>query len=89
MVLTGETIRAARALLGWTQDRLGLEAGLVRNTVVTLEAGRVPVSPDSEQRILRALERAGIRFTERVEAGHLVQGIELRRPLPRSAPPRG
>ena len=89
MEVSGEMVRAARALLGWTQDQLGLEAGVVRNTVVTLEAGRVPVSPDSWHRILRALERAGIVFIDRVEADHTVQGAHLRRPLPRSAPPRG
>ena len=89
MAVTGEMIRAARALLGWTQDQLGLEAGVVRNTVLALEAGRVPVSPDSWHRVLRALERAGIQFIDRVDAGHTVQGVELRRPLPRSAPPRG
>ena len=89
MAVTGEMIRAARALLGWTQDQLGLEAGVVRNTILTLEAGRVPVSPDSWHRVLRALERAGISFVDRVDAGHTVQGVELRRPLPRSAPPRG
>lgn len=67
-------IRAARELLGWTQDKLGLEAGLVRNTVATLERGKVRISPESRARVLEALRKAGVRFVDGLD----VDGVHIR-----------
>lgn len=55
-------IRAARALLGWTQAELAAQAGLSVPTIKRIEpgSGPVPVSLDTAERIVRALEQAGV-----------------------------
>ena len=55
-------LRAARALLGWTQEVLGEKAGVHRNTIRQVELGR-RVDIDTINRLRRALESAGVEFT--------------------------
>ena len=62
--LSPALIRAARGLVGWSQDRLALEAGLARATVAAYEQGRGYTSPESLRRMQRALEAAGVRFVQ-------------------------
>lgn len=65
MFISGNQIRAARALIGWGQGELAARAGLHRNAVVYWETrerfsdreNRVPVGL---QRIADALEQAGV-----------------------------
>lgn len=54
-------VRAARALLGWSQDRLAEESGTSRRTVATFELGG-SIKPDSRSAMVVALERAGVEF---------------------------
>nr|WP_314258433.1 helix-turn-helix domain-containing protein [uncultured Devosia sp.] len=58
---TSAQIRAGRALIGWTQDKLAEAAGTSRRTIATLELGG-HVSLDTMRALRTALETAGIEF---------------------------
>jgi transcriptional regulator with XRE-family HTH domain len=62
-MITGEQIKAARKLLGWSQMTLALEAGLEQSTVANFETGKTRPSVLSVSSIRRALEGAGVGFT--------------------------
>lgn len=79
---TAKQVKAARALLSWTQSTLASEAGVATSTVADFERGeRVPVA-NNAQAIVAALENQGIRFT----GGGAVTGRSMR---PASAAPAG
>lgn len=60
--LTPKHVRAARALLAWSQQELAKNAGVATSTVADFERGhRTPV-PNNAQAIRSALEAAGVRF---------------------------
>lgn len=60
--LTPKHVRAARALLAWSQQDLAKAAGVATSTVADFERGqRTPVA-NNAQAIRSALEDAGIRF---------------------------
>ena len=60
--LTSKHIRAARALLAWSQQDLAKAASVATSTVADFERGsRTPLTNNS-QAIRSALEKAGIRF---------------------------
>jgi len=60
-----EQLRAARGLLGWSQSRLAIEAGLSLPTVKRVETQRgASVSDEARNMLQRALERAGVSFLE-------------------------
>ena len=62
-VITGQQIRAARELLGWTPYRLAPRAGIGHTLLRQFEAGaRVP-DEASAGRLRAALEEAGVIFT--------------------------
>lgn len=66
MELTGNHIKAARALLGIDQERLSELSGVSVNTIRTQEAsGNRPVAgyASTRDRVQRALEDLGIEFT--------------------------
>ncbi len=63
-MLTPAQCRAARALLGLTQQQLADAAGVSEATVVDLEKRRRQVSEETQRVIRRALERAGVEFIE-------------------------
>ena len=73
-------IRAARALLGWSQQRLADEAGLSAITVKRLEASDETLQArfDTVMKIKDAVEAAGVVF--RTGEDGLVHGVGLRRP---------
>ena len=55
-------VKAARALLAWTQGELAREAGIATSTLADFERGeRTPVA-NNVQAITAALEKQGIRF---------------------------
>jgi transcriptional regulator with XRE-family HTH domain len=63
-VIKSQQFRAARALLGWSQTKLGERAGLSLPTVRRVETGRgAKVSDEARQQMRSALEAAGIEFT--------------------------
>jgi transcriptional regulator with XRE-family HTH domain len=63
-MITGEQVRVARKLLGWSQLALALEAGVTQGTVANFEAGKKHLSVLSVSTIKRTLEGAGVEFTE-------------------------
>jgi len=67
MRMTGAQIKAARALIGWSQRELAAAAGLHENSVAIWEAKAsitVPKYGDGcgQRRIVRALTDAGVTF---------------------------
>ena len=67
---TVEQLRAARALLGWSQTELASQASLSLPTVKRVEGGFGPnVSEEARLRLQQALESAGIEFLEEDGAG--------------------
>jgi len=73
-------VRAARALLGISQEALAERAGVGVATVRRLEAtvGDVKITVDAMLRIQRALEHAGIDFID--QDTNYGPGVRLRRP---------
>jgi transcriptional regulator with XRE-family HTH domain len=59
-----EQIKAARALLGWTQEDLAKAAGLSKPSINTLERRIANPKVETMISIQKALERAGVKFTE-------------------------
>lgn len=60
--LSPKQIRAARALLAWSQQELAKKAGVAASTVADFERGhRTPV-PNNAEAMRTALEGAGVRF---------------------------
>jgi transcriptional regulator with XRE-family HTH domain len=57
-------IRAARGLLGWSQQELADAAGVGRATIADFETGKRTPYPRTIEEMRRALESAGIIFLE-------------------------
>ena len=55
-------VRAARALLAWSQQDLAKEAGVATSTIADFERGKRKPVANNAQAIRDALEKAGIRF---------------------------
>ena len=71
-VITGAQIKAARKLLGWTRAELAVRAfGVSSHTVEGAERARARIAPTDAQlaSIQRALEAAGVEFTDGGEPG--------------------
>ena len=73
-------VKAARALLDWSQDELALRAGISLPTIKRLEAADGPLGGRSEtgEKIQKALQAAGIEFIEENGGG---PGVRLRKGL--------
>ena len=72
-----EQLRAARALLGWSQTQLAEEAGLSLPTVKRVEIERGPRVSDAARLALRvALESGGVEFISENGGG---PGVRLRK----------
>jgi predicted transcriptional regulator len=69
-------IKAARALLAWSQDDLADRSGVSQPTIKRLEAagGELGGRGETQEKLRRALEKAGVVFTN----GH-EPGVRLRR----------
>jgi transcriptional regulator with XRE-family HTH domain len=78
-VLTTHLVKAARALLGWSQADLAAKARISEPTVARLEAatGELRGRPDTVGRLRDALEAAGVEFID--EGGGGV-GVRIRKP---------
>jgi len=65
-----EQIKAARALLGWSQEELGRQAGLSHPTVKRLEGNtELKASAEARDKIIHTLEAVGIEFTNGKKPG--------------------
>jgi predicted transcriptional regulator len=61
---TPAQIRAARALLGWTQAELAAKADISTNALVAIERGKADPKLSTVNAIRRALEAGGAEFTD-------------------------
>ncbi|OYX52709.1 MAG: hypothetical protein B7Y97_00800 [Sphingomonas sp. 32-66-10] len=80
-MITSRQVRAARALLNWTQETLADEALVALTALKRLEsANDLPVREDTRHQVVKALEAAGIVFfdSERGEGVMLVRGSPLK-----------
>jgi transcriptional regulator with XRE-family HTH domain len=73
-MITGEKVKAARELLGWSLPRLASRAAVSDATIRKLESGRHRPADNIIVSIQHALESAGVEFTNGGE-----QGVRLRR----------
>jgi transcriptional regulator with XRE-family HTH domain len=72
-----EQLRAARALLGWSQTELAKQAGMSLPTVKRVETERGPrVSEEARSALQRALVLGGIEFIDENGGG---PGVRLRK----------
>lgn len=69
---TTRQIKAARALLRWSQETLALSAGVATTTVKRLEAvdGELGCTPDIQNKILGALDVAGVELIDNSGVRH-------------------
>ncbi len=77
-MLTTRQIKAARALLAWSQDDLARYSSLSEPTIARLESADGPIAgrPKTAEKIRAALEKAGIEFIDENGGG---PGVRLRR----------
>ena len=62
-MMTGAPIRAARGFLNWSVRDLGKKARVHFNTVHAIERGKSSGKPETWAAIRKALEKAGVKFT--------------------------
>ena len=77
-MVTARQIRAARSLLGWTQQDLADKAIVSLNAVARLEAGTVDSRMSTVAAVQKALEEGGALFLPADRA--LGEGVRLQRP---------
>jgi predicted transcriptional regulator len=77
VMITPRQIRAARALLGWSQQRLADKAIVSLNALARLEKGGVDSRVSTVLAIQRALAKAGVEFLDADQKG---EGVRLRSP---------
>jgi predicted transcriptional regulator len=77
-VLTIRQVKAARALLGWSQADLARHSSVSEPTIARLEAadGELGGREDTERKIRIAIEKAGIEFIMENGGG---AGVRLRK----------
>jgi DNA-binding XRE family transcriptional regulator len=69
-MITGRQVRAARALLNWTQEMLAEKALVALTALKRLESERgLPTHESTRDQVRRALETAGVLFIES-DLGH-------------------
>jgi transcriptional regulator with XRE-family HTH domain len=61
--VTSAQVRAGRALLAWTVRDLAERSGVHRNTITNFETGKRTSDPHKLDALVRALEAAGVEFT--------------------------
>jgi transcriptional regulator with XRE-family HTH domain len=82
-VVTTRQIKAARALLGWSQADLAEKSGISEPTVARLESvdGELGGREHTAEKIREAIEAAGVMFIDEDGGGH---GVRLRKRLRRN-----
>jgi transcriptional regulator with XRE-family HTH domain len=77
-LITIRQVKAARALLGWSQAVLAERSGVSEPTIARLEAvdGELGGREDTAEKIRAAIEAAGIEFLQENDGG---AGVRLRK----------
>jgi len=78
-------LRAARAMLGWTRQRLAVAGRVHRQSIGDIEAGRVEPQRGTEQRLVAALKKAGVVFAENGMVGIKADILEFSASVSRKA----
>ncbi len=82
-MITGRQVRAARALLNWTQDRLAQKALVALTALKRMESERgLHVHEGTRDRVRRILEAEGVVFMES-ETGRGVMVLSALQTLPK------
>jgi transcriptional regulator with XRE-family HTH domain len=68
-MITGDQVKTARRLLGWSLPRLASRAAVSDETIRRLESGRHRPTDQKIAAIQRALEEAGIEFANGMRPG--------------------
>jgi transcriptional regulator with XRE-family HTH domain len=78
MLLTTRLVKAARALLGWSQADLAAKSGISEPTIARLESveGNLGGRQGTAEKIRKALEGAGVEFIDENGGG---PGVRLRK----------
>ena len=78
-MVTTRQIKAARALLAWSQADLADRSGISEPTVARLESadGKLGGREDTTQKLRAAIETAGVEFIDENGGG---PGVRLRKP---------
>lgn len=74
--ITAGQSRAARGLLGWSQDGLATKSGVSKRTIVRFELDRAQPQAGTLIAIHAALQKAGVIFIDENGEGH---GVRLRK----------
>jgi predicted transcriptional regulator len=77
-LVTTRQIKAARALLGWSQGELARHSSISEPTIARLESidGEITGRPSTAEKIKGSLEKAGIQFIDENGGG---PGVRLRK----------
>jgi transcriptional regulator with XRE-family HTH domain len=67
--MTSAQLRAARGLVNWTTRDLAEKTGVHRNTISAFESGKSAPNSATMQVLARALESAGVEFTNGGQPG--------------------
>jgi transcriptional regulator with XRE-family HTH domain len=76
MVMSPAQCRAARALVGWSQDQLAAASGVAKATIANFEAGKREPYARTLADLATALEAAGVVFVAENGGG---AGVRLRK----------
>lgn len=76
-MITARQIRAARALLGWSQQQLADKAIVSHNALARLEKGSVDSRVSTINAVQKALTKAGVEFLSADQKG---EGVRLKSP---------
>jgi predicted transcriptional regulator len=78
-VITGPQIRAARALVGFTQKVLAKKSGVSEISIKNIERGVTDARGSTLEAIKVALEKAGVLFLDAGDIRDGGRGIRMRR----------
>ena len=76
-MITSRQVKAARALLGWSQQELADRAIVSVNAVMRLEQGKVDTRTSTLSAVQKALSRGGVEFRPSDQKG---EGVRLNQP---------
>ena len=78
-MITAAQCRAARALLGWSQDQLAVASNVAKATIATFETGKRTPYERTLIDMRKALEEAGVMLMADGEALDGGEGVRLQK----------
>jgi len=77
-MLTGAQIRAARALIGWTQTQLAKAAGVSALSIKNIEAGKTDPKSSTLNAIQSAFEKQNVVFLDAGDTRNGGAGVRMK-----------